>query len=250
MVRRTLAALFAILVCLSASTVRAEFITITTGNATVQAYSSSGGTSSSHYDSLALPVNTAIEAVSGVSNSSAALDWSRVGNDTTFSFDFTQARSGVIYSSVETKGSIYFYANQNLTYTLSGFFDVADIGSGSGEANFQVSLVDYVGDELYSRPFVNGQYSNGTNNESFVLGEQGGDTMNSLSGNLTGELLAGHFYKFGFAARSTAYPDGDGGASTTGNVALVLTAVPEPTSVALFAGGLIGIVLFTLRRKR
>jgi hypothetical protein len=67
--------------------------------------------------------------------------------------------------------------------------------------------------------FYNYQGSQATLNESFVLGGTRGDAGYSLSGSLTGDLIAGHTYRWSFEAYNANF-SADGGASATGNFTL------------------------------
>ena len=87
--------------------------------------------------------------------------------------------------------------------------------------------------------------SRSTSNESFLLGVAGdGDYFKSTTGSLTGNLLAGHNYRFFFNSLIQAFgPSGETlvAATANGNVTLQIGSVPEPPFLALMTFGLAGI---------
>lgn len=145
-----------------------------------------------------------------------------------------------------------FTVDANTTYSLSGKFDVTDVTSPSpGSVHFVGYLVDLT---TTTYLFLSEQFSRETANESYVLGGNGGDWGNSLAGSLTGNLIAGHNYKWHSLASIVAYTvTGDGGASAEGDITLKIgsggtTTVPEPSSLAMWGIGALGMMF--ARRKR
>ncbi len=100
--------------------------------------------------------------------------------------------------------------------------------------------------------FQNVQVSLQTRNESFTLGLAQGDDHNSMVGSLSGILLAGQDYEFGydfvlgnFSSASTA------AATASGSISLSFTSVPEPSTGLLFGLGLLSVLrLDALQRRR
>ena len=97
----------------------------------------------------------------------------------------------------------------------------------------------------------NDQYSFNTPNQSFTLGGTDGDG-HTLTGSLTGNLLAGHTYRWHYLAYIQAPTGGDDGASASGAVTLKIAeaTVPEPSFILTFAGLALCSGAAGWRRKR
>jgi hypothetical protein len=144
-----------------------------------------------------------------------------------------QVRGNVFNSFTSTTGSIFFSVDQAVNYDLSGVYSAIEPLGRTIE--LQGALINRTtGTTLFS----NVQASRTTPNESFVLGQLGGDFNNSLMGSLTGALNPGDTYELTYFANiranftaSTASASGD----------ITLAFVPEPSSALLMGLGLAGL---------
>lgn len=134
------------------------------------------------------------------------------------------------------------------TYEISGYFDVTDVGPSG-----YVSLGFTIYNPLGGNPFENYQSSYHTVNESFTLGQFGGERSFG-HGSQSGTLAPGPYDIF-WNASLNATPEADQGASAVGNVTIkfgsggILAAVPEPTSFAIWSLGLIGMTIACRHRR-
>lgn len=146
-------------------------------------------------------------------------------------------------ASASSQGVIFFSIDLDALYHISGSYGF--VGLGWREIQISAWLFDLTaGVEL----FQNSQQSGATANESFLLGEEGGDSFNSLSGSLVGELLAGHIYRFTYFTAIGSSEAGDDNASAAGNIHLAV--VPEPGSGTLLLVGLFAMGVFAPRSNR
>lgn len=140
-------------------------------------------------------------------------------------------------ASALSGGRIIFSLDQDARYEISGIYGF--VGNGWREIQLSAWLVDLTaGADL----FTNRQNSTATADESFRLGEEGGDAANALSGARTGELVAGHTYRFTYMAAIGAGEPGDTNASAAGSIHLVF--VPEAETGLQVLAGLAIIGLF------
>ena len=210
------------------------------------------GAKSVTYNGTSIPTSHLVDATAGDFYSRIQVDYTASGGGETLSHKFFQKRDGDFGDNSQGFASeMLFTVDANTTYSLSGKFDVTDVTSSSPGS---VHFVGYLFDATTSTYlFLSEQSSRETANESYVLGGIGGDWSNDLAGSLTGNLIAGHIYKWHSLASIIAYTvTGDGGASAEGDITLKIgsggSAVPEPSSIAMWSLGAIGMMF--ARRKR
>ncbi|MEM0926495.1 MAG: PEP-CTERM sorting domain-containing protein [Planctomycetota bacterium] len=242
------------------STAQAGLITITSNRLRNQVRDRDASSGSSYaYDSYigtSIPTDHQLDAtLTEDFYSRTHVDYSGSLTGTTLTHTNSMARDGGQYDyAYAYDSSLYFTANANTTYDLSGLLEVDDI---SDVLAGRVVLHSYLRNTTTGQTlFNNYQESRSTIDEIFNLGETTGDTSYSLSGSLTGNLVAGHQYQWYSYSLIHAYPDADDGATATGFVTLSLgdggpnagSVVPEPTSLAMFAIG--GLGMIARRRRR
>ena len=179
--------------------------------------------------------------------SEIVLDYSELGDVTTFSNDISQRRNGGVNDFTQALNSGLFFAPEaNATYELSGFFGVSDLGiSESGTVVLEATLTDTTSGMVL---FSSIQQSTSTHDQSFSLGGSAGDTSNLFIGSLTGTLDPTHVYRWDWSALSQAAPDMDGGAEAEGFMNLVIdesavsSGVPDGGQTLM----LLGLSLFGL----
>jgi hypothetical protein len=137
--------------------------------------------------------------------------------------------------SARSMGSIYFVLDQSIEYSVTGEYSY---GGGPTEMQLEATLVDLNTGVLL---FDNFQWSRvgGEAAEYFLLGGEGGDRENRLSGSLTGILNAGTLYRLMYRANI-----GNTASATTPGTAsgyLSLVFVPEPSTGLVVGLGLVGI---------
>jgi hypothetical protein len=162
--------------------------------------------------------------------------------DTGFIITFDHIRTTASNSVGQTGGAIYFSVDEDVFYEAAGAYTAVD-----SEGRL-ISLDNYLNDFTTQGPtiFATHVQSNSTPNESFVLGVAGGDFSNNVYGPLTGTLVAGHVYEWGFNAvictfcRAVSNPSATG-ATASGFVSL--SFVPEPSTALLMGLGLAGLAI-------
>jgi hypothetical protein len=164
-----------------------------------------------------------------------------------FSCPLQQAGPSATYAVVD----LAFRPNENVGYALSGFFDGSFFEMPAG-MQLAVTLCDNTGPSgnviCGYNPYLfdTNQASNSTPYESFTLGAHGGDDIDTLTGSLTGTLIANHTYSihifasFGDQYAMNSFP------SAMGNVTLAF--VPEPGTALLVMTGVLGLA--TNKRRR
>lgn len=241
-----------LLACVSlallAGTVEAA-ITITTDNIEADAVAFLGY-DNQFFIGTTIPTHTTLNAAAGDVYSKNAIDWDVSGGQTVLSLGVDHKRTGDLASYAATANplnALTFVANSNEPYELSGFYNVTDVGA-SGYDQIYADLLDVVSGDL----FVNEQDSQSTPNQHFILGGTGGDLINNLYGSPTGNLIAGHTYQLFFGLFTGAPFAADSGASALGNITLKIgtaTATPEPLSVIVWGGLILGVVVVARRVK-
>lgn len=194
-----------------------------------------------------LPFNVVSTSTAGPSIATSTYDFEVVGNVGSLGFEFDHVRGGTPYSfacsyigphlgDVPPYLTFSVSPDADLFYSLDGFYTM----TGSGRIRMKVELRDLTTETTV---FHNMQYSMGTTNESFALGEVDGDHTNILTGNLTGVLTAGHDYRFKyiFLISLAAADDPDPGASAVGFLNFHITPSPPqfPCAADLNGNGVV-----------
>jgi hypothetical protein len=143
--------------------------------------------------------------------------------------------AGIGSDNLNEQGTaLSFTVSTSMSYELSGIYGL----TGDQSIRQVAKLVDVGTSEVL---FNNDQKSSNTSNETFTLGESGGDQSNVLSGSLIGQLLAGHTYEWSFGARLD-YLNYTTMTSAEGYFKLVLSeatdpgVVPEAASLLTWCG--------------
>lgn len=192
--------------------------------------------------------------------------WSQDQDSATLAWEASLATTGVQFDDASFLNNLFFTANVDATYSLSGLFSSAGINGTLGLESFNVRLLD-VTDCLPLNPdvrtcieqtpelvgFLFQDFTaslNGTIDETFPLGVAGdGDIpgVSATQGSLTGNLIAGRVYELNLGMALYGEDGGDGTVAS-GNVQLdiVAAAVPEPAHFGLLA---IGLFLAAVRRR-
>lgn len=246
-----LAAVLAACLPLAAS---ASVVTLLDNQTKVASRTSPIGYRTDYFYGTDIPSSTQISISSPPGSSQDQIDYFQQNGQTVFSNVFSGTRDGSGGSLAGTQGEMIFSVSQDTTYLLSGWFAVHDNGvAGAVELrgelyDMDTSLPDYM-------LFWNEQSSKRTTDERLELGEQGGDEAGGgiLQGSLQGTLRAGHTYRYLFVANSGANIHDDDGASSEGQVILMIgspTGLPEPGSLPLLlaAGLALGLSRIPARR--
>ncbi|HTW94430.1 MAG TPA: hypothetical protein VMD30_06545 [Tepidisphaeraceae bacterium] len=130
------------------------------------------------------------------------------------------------YDQADTDSQIYFSVAADTSYLLAG--SLTEVGGGAKDnyVDLQVILQDLTTNTIL---FENGQTSEMTNNASFTLGQQHGDSSNDLSGSISGVLVAGDQYEWSTDGTIEQLINLEVSATATGSFDLYMPA-PLPRS--------------------
>jgi len=197
-----------------------------------------------------LPSSGAPTAIDGEAQAISMYDLSNAAFEVTPEHSIT----GLFGSAGETVAVFNFTVDEDVNYTAAGSFSVV-----SPDRRF-VYLYGLLFDwDLNSFVFESWQRSVSTPNESFTLGQSGGDESNTSSGSLAGTLIAGHHYEFYISAYvSSRISPSTTPATASGVLSLHLSQAPEvpsstPVGIALLGGLVFAIAVGGLavqRRRR
>jgi hypothetical protein len=164
--------------------------------------------------------------------------------------EFAHARPGngsgtYVWSDDYYPGAgVTFSVSEPVVALLSGAYTVVDTGAGDN-VTYDVKLWANGYSTLLHETY---NYSAMTPNESFVLGQSGGDQYNSVTGGVDHVLVPGVTYALEwYVVISDGHRDpGDIGASATGFYRIDF--LPEPPMAALLAAGCVGLAWIGRRR--
>jgi len=160
---------------------------------------------------VALPVVGSLTAQNETGHATTA--YSLSSSALQISFDHVRGSA----AAAESSGTIVFSPEQDVPYAISGIYSL----SGNGEIQLTVSFTSYSTADF----FQSNQYSSLCCDSILRIGTPSGDSIDQVSGSATGELLAGHLYRFTYDAVIWTAERHLGSATATGSIAL--TFVPE-----------------------
>jgi hypothetical protein len=176
------------------------------------------------------------------------------GNAGDFHVEVDFLRSGNIDSFNAARGDVFFQVTENSSFSFDGMYGL----QGSGRIGFVPRVRDLtVSGGSSGIVYLNQQLSNHTLNQQFNLGGVAGDSSNELVGSLPGALVPGHEYLMQYSFDIGTPPGGDAGAAANGYLDFTITpgappdqVIPEPTSLAIFGFGALGLVAVGIRRRK
>jgi hypothetical protein len=182
---------------------------------------SAAGAGESYRNPSALPYADSHSIVAATASSSSLYDF------TTSSFrnDFQQTMSAP-QSGASMQDTIWFSVTETTNYEISGLY----AATASGYAGFTRLLVELTVYNGGPTLFSNVQDSYGDASSTFVVGGQGGNSANTLTGSATGTLQMGTLYVLNYVGQRNGGFETNSG---TGAGHVQLTTIPEPVSLGL-----------------
>jgi hypothetical protein len=180
-----------------------------------------------------IPESGTVSASEGTNTSATEFDLSNSALVIRFDHSRDAANDARSFGSA----AIYFTVSEDIDYLLSGTYSASD--TFGRLTQFKASLFDETLGTVNYDAFYDSRY---TPNESFTLGQYGGDTVYNEYGALSGTLVAGHQYRFlvdaGIRGLREETPSR---ADATGLTSLIF--VPEPSTGLLVIAGLLGFAI-------
>jgi hypothetical protein len=225
-------------------------VTITVTSGGVRSYASDGPDGAPDQQTtipLASPPASGGPAVATSGGSSATSSFTFTGSY--LQIDFTHVRTasgGYAYSDDVAFGDTYFGVSAPILATISGAYTVADTGGGD-RVIFVANLFDDLNNVTLHATSLESRV---TPNESFVVGQSGGDFNDGVLGATTHLLQPGIAYNLNWIAlvQDLRADAGDTGATASGYIRIDF--VPEPSTALLFAAGLAGLAQARAARRR
>ncbi len=235
------------------STALAVPITVTKNYINAFTYDDTSSTNRQDYIGTTIPWSQTLTSNSGKSSNTTNINYSGSANSAELSVSMQHSidnSAGIIGGgccdyAFTGNDSLYFTANSNSIYSISGFYDT--LSTAGTLTTLDVYLYNLTTGDMLFREM---SHSEDIINESFVLDGVGeGNISNIISGSLTGNLIAGNNYKFYFHSyiqSRTGSNETTAMASANGNVTLAIST-PEPSLLALMV---IGLLAMGMIRKR
>lgn len=158
-------------------------------------------------------------------------------------------RTGVQNSYVESSQVVAFTANANAHYDFFGSYSYTT--PSVLLAGLLYDLAD--GYQFYTASYTNNNYSSAPG--TLTIGENNGQ-INSVFGQLSGDLILNHHYVFASYALSQAYFNADHGATASGFTTLAFSSassgvapLPSTSAIGIAIFGGLGIVQVIRRKK-
>jgi hypothetical protein len=184
------------------------------------------------FDSTIVSSGT-VTAVDGASSSTETF----AITDSSMLFEFTQVRTDRQYAYVFNDLKVQVLLPEPVLVTLSGSYTVTDTGGG-GIVRFE-TVLRLPGS--FEPLHLTKLHSGSTVNESFTLGQIGGDLVDEVEGPLTHILYPGILYDLETFALIDRSDPSDTGSRASGHLRIDFEPVPEPSTAILLAAGLIAL---------
>jgi hypothetical protein len=182
---------------------------------------------------IGLTTNTDQQLNSGTGANAHAL-FSLVHESLTKStFTSTFLHGSYIQSRPGQQGSVSLgYYSGTFSVSVNSIYQVlGNITNADGLTHFHLHLYD---NTTSSYLFVNEQVSDGVG-ANFTYGQTTGNVSNILTGNASGPLLTSHSYTWYALAYTQALSAPDFGSSLLGSAALLVTELPEQSSLVVWS---------------